>query len=212
MKSTLKMKTLAAAMLVAGGVLGMAPAHAGSNTDTTAPWSVPVSHDFRIVIPGFLYFRVGTDAPASVDMITFTATIANVGNGTPIAGTGGETGGGTAANVVVRANTGQVTVTESNNSGGLGLGTGTVADGYINYDQITTTSSLGTLPAPTLSNAGGNTALPTLGCDVACAGPKTTNRTAVWTYAYANANIPSAGTYGAGPGTGGRVTYTATTP
>jgi hypothetical protein len=204
MKTNTNLNKLFAATLAAV-TLGSAPAMADSITDTAAPWSAAVNHDFRIVIPGFLYFRVGTDVAGTINQITFTATVANVGNATPIAGTGGEAAA-SAANVAVRGNTGQVTITETNNSGGLGLGTGTVADGFIGYDKIATNSSDANLPAPALSNAAGNTSLPVLNS------VKTTNRTAVWTYAYANDTVPTAGNYGAGGGTGGRVTYTATTP
>lgn len=199
-KTTLKRLTAAVALALASTA-----ALADSTTDTASPWSAAVSHDFRIVIPGFLFFRVGTDAGGTINQITFTATTANVGDSTPIAGTGGETGGST-ANVVVRANVGQVTITETNNSGGNGLGTGVLADGFISYSEITTSSSSADLPAPTLSNSANNTSTPTLNSN------KTTNRSAVWTYAYANTTIPSAGNYGAGGGTGGRVTYTATAP
>ena len=198
-----KLSKFAAAVVLATASTGVM---ADSTTDTAAPWSAAVNHDFRIVIPGFLFFRVGTDAAGTVNQITFTATTANVGNGFSIAGTGGEAAGGSGANVVVRANVGQVTITESNNSGGNGLGTGDATDGYISYAEISTNSSDANLPAPTLSNGGGNTSTPVLSSF------KTTNRTAVWTYAYSNNTVPSAGNYGAGGGTGGRVTYTATAP
>ena len=186
-------------------------AMADSVVDAAAPWSAAVNHDFTIVIPAFLYFRVGTNVSGTINNITFTATTANVGNTTPIAGAGGEAAaGGSAANVQVRANVGQITITESNNSGGNGLGNGTAADGYIPYTQISTSSSdIANLPAPALSNAGGTAALVALNAG----STKVTDRTAVWTYSYLNASVPAAGTYGAGgTGTGGRVTYTATAP
>lgn len=200
---TNRLKKISAGLALA---LASTAAFADSTTDTAAPWSAAVNHDFRIVIPGFLFFRVGTDAAGTVNQITFTATTANVGNGLSITGTGGEAGGGSGANVVVRANVGQITITESNNSGGLGLGTGVAADGYISYGEIATASSSPDLPAPTLSNASLNTSQPVLNS------LKTTNRSAVWTYTYSNNTVPSEGNYGAGGGTGGRVTYTATAP
>jgi hypothetical protein len=205
MKSTQNKVNKLFAATVAALALGAGSASADSIVDAAAPWSAAVNHDFRIVIPGFLYFRVGTDAAGTINQITFTATIANVGTAAAIAGTGGEAGA-SAANVAIRGNTGQVTITEGNNSGGNGLGTGNAADGYISYAEITTSTSTANLPAPTLSNAGGNTSLPVL------TGLKSTDRSAVWTYGYANTTVPSAGNYGAGGGTGGRVTYTATTP
>ena len=193
---------LAAAISMA---VASASAYADATFDSAAAWSAGASQDFRIDIPGFVYFRVGTDISGHINQLIFTATTANVGNSVPIAGTGGDaTASG--LNVVLRANVGQITITETNNSGGNGLGTGVAADGFIPYTQITTSSSDGGLPAPSLSNAGGNTSTPLL------SGSKITNRTAVWTFGYANTTVPSAGTYGAGGGTGGRVTYTATAP
>ncbi len=195
-------------LLAAAGVAAaLAPAalQAETATDTTSPFSAAARLDFRIIIPAFLRLRVGT-AGATIDQIPFTVPAANVGDSSVIAGTGGDAGGGTAANVSVQGNNSQITITETNNSGSNGLGTGTPADGYINYNQISTTSSApASLPAPTLSNAGGNTALPAL------TGTKITNQTAVWTYTYLNTTVPAAGTYGTSAN-GGRVTYTATMP
>ncbi|QJR13883.1 hypothetical protein DSM104440_00673 [Usitatibacter palustris] len=183
-----------------------APAHAEQPaTDTTAPFSVNARLNFSMVYPRFLRFRVGT-AGATVNLMTFTVAAASVGAATPVAATGGDAGG-SAVNVEVVGNNGQVTITPTNSSTNLGIGTGTASDGRINYNQIATTTSLAQLPAPVLSNTGGAPVLPTLNTALV------TNRTAVWTYSYLNQTIPSAGTYG---GTvvarGGRVTYTATMP
>jgi len=209
MKKPQHLRTIAAALVAAGiasaistGARAEAPA-----VDTTAPFSVAARLDFRIIIPGFLRFRVGTNIINTVDMITFSPLAADVGNSVSQAGTGGDAGGGSGANVFVQANNGQVTITETNNSLGLGLGTGTASDGYISYAQITTAVSVdAAFLAPALSNAGGGTSTPTLNAG------KVTNRTAVWTYGYANTTFPSAGTYGGVGINGGRVTYTATTP
>ena len=197
-------RTTALAALVATAV-GANNAGAESTTVNGAgALSAPAHLDFSIVIPRFLNFRVGT-VGATIDQITFSPTAAVVGNSTPIAGTGGDAAGGSGANVSVLGNGGQVTITESNNSAGAGLKHATLADA-INYSQITTSSSDSTnLNAPTLSNAGGNTATPVLSAS------NVTNRSAIWTYAYANTTVPSAGTYGTSAN-GGRVTYTASMP
>lgn len=174
-------------------------------TDTTAPFNVSARLNFSLTYPGFLRFRVGSTG-ATVDTINFTVAAANVGTSVPVSGTGGDAGG-SSANVEVVGNNGQVTITATNSSAGLGIGTGTASDGRINYDQISTTTSAAQLPAPVLTNAGGTTAQPTLNS------PLVTQRTAVWTYAYLNQTIPSAGTYGgAVVARGGQVTYTATMP
>jgi hypothetical protein len=159
--------------------------------------------DISVVVPRFLRFRVGT-AGATIDQITFTVPGANVGDATPVAGTGGDAGSGSAASVSIIGNGGQITITESNNSGGAGLQHATLAD-TIAYTSITTTSSDPNLNAPTLSNAGGGTSTPVLNTT------NITNRAAVWTYAYTNTAVVSAGTYGTSA-KGGRVSYTATMP
>ena len=161
--------------------------------------------DFAIVVPRFLQFRVGATG-ATIDQISFNVAAANVGSGAPQAGTGGDLGAGTVT-VSIRANAGQVTITPTNNSGGLGLRNG-VAGQTIPYTEILTASSAAaTLPAPALSNAGGTAVTPALSAGTV------TNRSATWTYSYANTTVPNAGTYGTGgTGSGGRVTYTASSP
>lgn len=203
MKANLQMKTLAAAMAVAAAFAGTAQASDG--TDTTTPYSVANRVNFSIVIPAFLYFRVGPVGAANDPTLTFTVPAANVGNGTPVAGTGGDAAA-SAVNVEVRGNNGQVTIATAVQAA-TGLGTGTAADGFISYADITTTPSNAALPAPTLANSGITNVTPTLGCDVACAGlGRVTRRAGTWTYAYANTATPSAGTYT------GFATYTATMP
>jgi len=201
-------KLLKAALAVSfGATLAAAlPAQAESTTVTGAgALSAPAHLDFSIVIPRFLSFQVGT-AGATIDQITFTVPGASVGNSTPVAGTGGNAGGGSAASVNVVGNGGQITITEANNGGGTGLAHATIAGANISYSQITTTSSdTVNLQNPVLSDAGGNTSTPVLNAG------NVTNRSATWTYAYANTTIPSAGTYGTSA-KGGRVTYTAAMP
>jgi hypothetical protein len=195
-------KAVAIGMLAASAAL---VARAETTTVTGAgALSAPAHMDFSIVIPRFLSFRVGT-AGATIDQITFSVPGASVGNSTPVAGTGGDAAGGSGANVVVLGNGGQVTITPTNNGSGNGLQHSTLAE-FINYSQITTTSNdAANLPAPTLSNAGGVASTPVLNAG------NVTNRSAVWTYAYANTSVPSAGTYGTNA-KGGRVTYTASMP
>ena len=161
--------------------------------------------DIQVVIPRFLQFQVGT-AGATIDQITFNVAAANVGSGIAQAGTGGNLGAG-AVTVNIKANSGQVTITPTNNSAGAGLGNGTAGQTIAYTEILTASSAAGTLPAPVLSNAGGTAVTPTLSAGAV------TNRTATWTYTYANTTVPNAGTYGTGgTATGGRVTYTATTP
>jgi hypothetical protein len=196
---------LGALLATAALVPGMARAEQPA-TDTTAPFSVNARLNMRVVYPRFLFFRVGT-VGATVNLLTFDLTGNPVGNGAPIAATGGTALGGTALDVEIRGNNGQVTITATNSSGGLGLGTGVAADGRINYSEIATTSSSPQLPPPILTNAGGTTAQPALNSALV------TQRTALWSYSYLNSTVPSSGTYGGVVAAqGGQVTYTATMP
>jgi hypothetical protein len=206
MKTNSKILKAALAVSLGATLAAALPANAESTTVTGAgALSAPAHLDFSIVIPRFLTFRVGT-VGATIDQITFTPAAASVGNSTPVAGTGGDAGGGSAANVSVVGNGGQITITESNNGTGTGLQHATLAGATIAYSEITTNSSDAVnLQRPVLSNAGGNTSTPVLNAG------NVTNRSAVWTYAYANTTIPSAGTYGTSA-KGGRVTYTASMP
>jgi hypothetical protein len=204
MNAIFKQTTLAAALLVTAAGSQFAMAETVTTTGAGA-LSAPARVDVSVVIPRFLQFQVGT-AGATIDAVTFdmTAAAGSVGNSVAQAGTGGNVGGG-AVTVNIKANAGQVTITPTNNSAGLGLGNG-VAGQTISYTEILTASNqAATLPAPTLANAGGTAVTPTLSAG------NVTNRTATWTYTYANTAVPNSGTYGTAAN-GGRVTYTATTP
>lgn len=194
-------------LLVAGAVLSAPAVHAESSIvfGGAGSFSASARLDFAIVVPRFLQFQVGT-AGATVDQITFNVAAANVGSGAAQAGTGGNLGAGTVT-VSIRANSGQITITPSNNSAGLGLGNGTAGQTIPYTEILTSSSAAGTLPAPALTNAGGTAVTPALSAGTV------TNRSATWAYTYANTTVPNAGTYGTGgTGTGGRVTYTASSP
>jgi hypothetical protein len=199
-----RLAMIAGAMVVAAAA-SLQDARAGSSTDGAGALSINQALNFTMVYPRFLRFRVGSAGSGVIDRVTFSPTVGNLGSATALTGVGGDAGGST-ANVEVVGNNGQVTITPTNNSGGLGLGTGSAADGYISYGQIETLTSDAALPAPVLSDAGGTASQPALN------NAMVTARSAQWTYRYLNATVPSAGTYGAGGGTGGRVTYTATMP
>jgi hypothetical protein len=201
MNKQLKMKVVAA--MLAGSALFSGSASAMSGTDIATPFSVANTVNFQIVVPGFLYFQVGAVA-AIPNTLLFTVPALNVGNSTAVAATGGDAAP-SALNVVARANNGLVTIATTV-AAATGLGTGTATDGFINYNQITTTSNdVPNFPAPVLANAAIPNTTVALGGGPVGAG-KVTNRAAVWTYSYLNTTVPSAGTYT------GSVTYTATTP
>ncbi len=203
----LNTKKLAATVLASAAVVS-GTAMAESVIDTVpVPFSAAARHDFIVIIPAFLFFGVGPGAltplvaNGAIGAITFTVPAANIGDASAVAGTGGDAAA-SAANVRLIGNNGQVTITATNDGGGNGLGTGAPAE-FIPLTQITTTPSNLALPAPTLTDAGSTTSMPTVTGRV-------TNLTGTWTYSYINTVTPAAGTYG---GVGrGRVTYTATMP
>ena len=155
--------------------------------------------DFRVIVPRILFLGVGTGAATlatntTIDTVTFdfTATPTAVGNGTAVA----------SAPVPVRVfgNNGVITLTAAT-VGALTNGTGDT----IPWTQITATSSVAGLPSP---------AIPTSGTGAGSAvtvtsGTRVTDRTANWTFSYANSAVVPPGTYGT---TNGQVTYTAAMP
>lgn len=151
--------------------------------------------NFRVVIPRVLFLAVGTGSAgfadnSNVDMLTFdysaAAAAATLGNSTASAAQ--------TVNVRVLGNNGQIAVAAAGTGTGL---VGAVATDIIPWAQIVGTSSDAT-----------NFNVPAVGASAnpALNGTKVTNRTATWSYRYANATVPAAGTYN------GTVTYTATMP
>jgi hypothetical protein len=200
----------AGVMAVGASMLWPLGAGAESNNDQAAVGtgvSASARVDFQVNMPEFLRFRVGT-AGVTIDMVEFDLLAhvtggGEVGDGTPIDGTGGQLGAGD-VEVQVVSNAGQITITEANDGAGDGL---EATDGptggstYIPYAEIDSQSAdVANLPAPALSNAGGNTAV------VALSDGGRTNRQTTWTYKYQNTDVYDAGTYT------GRVTYTAASP
>ena len=98
MKTSTALKTL----LGAGALTLPLMVFAESNVQTGAATAAPgaTAHvDFTIVIPKILYLRVGNGSSYStgaltsvntIDLITFSPAPGTVGNGTPVAGTGGD--------------------------------------------------------------------------------------------------------------------------
>ena len=191
-------------------------AFAESNVQTGAATATPgaTAHlDFSIVIPKVLYLRVGsgsaytTGTLASVnttDLITFSPAAGTVGNGTAVAGTGGDLTGGVETAAIV-SNSGNVTL-NATASGALSDGAGD----SIPFTQITTAATALTsatqLPPPTLTNATSSNVVLT------APATKLIVQDAKWTYSFANSTNVPAGTYGGVNANNSRVTYTATMP
>lgn len=169
--------------------------------------------DFRVTIPKILYLRVGTGSAyptalsnvGTVNLVSFSPAAGVVGNGTAVAGSGGDLTGGVDTAAII-SNSGNVTL-RATATGALGDGAGD----SIPYSQVTTAATALTvgytlLPAPALTNA-------TSGSIVLIApATKVIRADARWTYNYANTTTPPSGTYGGVNVNNGRVVYTATMP
>ena len=168
------------------------------NTGAASGLSTQARVDFQITIPRFVSLQVGSTA-AAIDLITFNVTAAQMDAGGTVTGTGGNLSNG-AVTARVRGNGGSVTLAAST-AGALQSGTNT-----INWTEIATATTDPLLNPPILVNGA------SVSTTVAAAANGVVNRTATWTYTYANSVVVPPGTYG---GTGvnqGRVTYTASLP
>lgn len=213
MKTSIALNTLLGAAALALPLMAFAESNvATGNGSLTATAHV----DFTIVIPKILYLRVGNGSlytaatpvltnNTTIDLITFSPAVGAVGNGTAVAGTGGDLTNGVETAAIV-SNSGSVTL-NATASGALGDGAGD----SIPFTQITTaatalTASNTLLPAPVLANGASST--------VTLTAPATKFITAdaKWTYSYANASVVPGGTYGGVNTNNGRVVYTATMP
>jgi hypothetical protein len=168
--------------------------------------------DFTIVIPQFLYLQVGTGSAyttgtlatvATTDLITFTLAPGTIGNGTAVAGTGGNLAGGGEIAAIL-GNGGNVTLTATE-TGALSNGNGdTIPYSTITTNAAANTATYATLAAPPLS-ASPSTETVTATNKIVAADAK-------WTFSYANTTAYPAGTYGGTTALNGAVTYTATMP
>ena len=194
---------------IALAVLAAAPiaANAESSYQTGAgALTANANVDFQITIPKVLFLQVGTGTllanNGAIDLIQFAPAAASVGNGTPVAGTGGDlTAGAVTAKVIT--NGGNVSLV-ANSTGALSNGSGD----SINWTQVSTTASTlttgTTLAAPVLSNTTSNVALTAVN--------KVVNQDAKWTYQYLNSAVVAPGTYGGTVAKNGRITYTISIP
>ena len=188
---------------------------ASTYTTGTGALTASATVNFTVVIPQVLYLRVGTGSAyttgtyatnATTDLVTFTLAPGTSGNGTAVAGTGGDLNNGVETAAVV-SNGGNVTLTATAAAAGLSDGNGD----FIPFSQITTaaTALTGTytlLPAPVLTN--GTSASVVLTASAA----KVVQADAKWTFGYANTAAYASGTYGGAGVNNSLVTYTATMP
>jgi hypothetical protein len=188
---------LTALLFACGAIVSSAQADSSFVTGAGAI-TATTNLDFRIIIPKFIRFQVGS-AGATIDLVEFSVPAANVGNATPVA----RTNGGVVP-VLLQGNGGNISLV------GTTTGAGGLTNGseFISYAEITSSSSNAQLNAPTLVDNAASatvTVTPNVGASVV-------NRTADWTFVYDNSNIVAAGTYGGVNVNNGRVVYTASLP
>ncbi len=199
--SASRIAKIAAAVALALPAVVSAESNIVSGAATTAP-GAQARLDFQVTIPTVLYLQIGTGAfptnNATINGVTFTVPAASVGNGVAVPATGG------AIPVRVVGNNGNITL-NATTLGALSNGVGDT----ISYAQIVGTSDNAQLAHPLALVDGGPSANVTVTPNV---GTRITDRTANWTFAYANAAVVPPGTYGGVNANNSRVTYTATMP
>lgn len=210
-------------LLLVTALAAIAPlvAQAESNFTTAAgTQSATARLDFRVVVPKVLFLQVGTGTNlannATVNEVSFDVPAGAVGNGTAVAGTGGDLASG-GVTVRVLGNSGTVSLTNATTgqltSGVVGNPTVPWTDIVVTAGALATTTAGYTNAAiahPPFNNAAAGGASTTATTLAASAG--LVRREGSWTFAYANTATLPAGTYGDTAGNNGRVTYTATAP
>lgn len=189
--STRITRSLTMAGLAALGLFAMSPPTKAESDIKTGAGALSANADlnFRVVIPRFISFRVGSTG-ATVDLVEFTVNAANVGDGNAVSRTNA---GGAAIGVSLVSNVGNVALSAVGSGTGLTDGANTIP-----WSQISGTSSdAANFPAPAIGAAATWLAAPASGV---------ISRSANWTFVYENDTVLGAGTYD------GTVTYTASAP
>lgn len=185
-----KLKVLAAAVALAMPLAASAESTIATTPAAPATMTTSARVTINVVIPRFLALRVGTGAiltnVSTIDVVSFNVPVADVGNNSPVTGTGGDLTAGQVT-VQLRGNVGDVNLSAT--AADLTNGTGQT----IPWNQIAVATSGGaTHPAI------GGTAV-SFG-----ASARVVNVNGSWTYSYLNATTPAEGTYAS------TITYTAT--
>jgi len=186
---TLKRIVLVAAT-AAAAALPIAVQAASSSQTGAGTLSTTANVQFSVVIPRFIYLRVG-DA-ASVNTLTYSPTVAEMVGSTAVQATGGDVG----------PSNSNLTVTVLGNAGNLQLAAS-------NLTQLT--SGGNNIPTSTLtaSNPTGSITPPAFnGSTTLTAVSNIVNQTGSWRYTWAN---PASTVYASGTYTG-TATYTLTSP
>jgi len=137
------------ALLISAAVaLPLIASAASTYSSGTGALTATATVNFEVFIPQTLYLRVGTGSayPGTLatdnvtDLITFSPAVGSVGNGTAVAGVGGDIGAGVETAAVL-SNSGQtVSLSATEAAAGLTDGSGD----FIPFTQITTTAAVNT--------------------------------------------------------------------
>ncbi len=139
--------------------------------------------DFRIVIPNFLFFQIGT--AGSIDRVDYNLGATQPGSGGPFSATGG-VGDGNDGALTVNLITNAANVSIAASGGNL-----TSGGDNLPFTDITATDT-------------GTITVPDFGATVSPVATGTFSLTDTWTYTYDNSTVYPAGTYN------GTATYTVT--
>jgi hypothetical protein len=189
-------------------------------TSATGAMSATARLDFTVVIPRVLFLQVGTGTSladvTTVDSLNFTVPSATLGDGTDVAGTGGNLTAG-AVTVRVFGNAGDIGLTATSPGA---LSTGGTTPSTLPWSEIIVTPGTPTTPAAGYTaTAIPHPAIPAtavVGTATTITAPasKIIRQEGIWTFSYDNSTTYAAGTYGAGGSSAatGRIVYTASIP
>ncbi len=195
------MKALSLSKIALAIALAVPALAAAESNWVVGPGSANARLDFQITIPRVLYFQVGPGAFATND-----TTVQLMSTSVPAATLGGGTVNFAPGTVPVRVvgNNGQVTIIATT----LGaLQSDLLATDTISFTKIAGSTSDAAIPHPTFVDGGASAAV-----NVTLSSGKVTNRTADWSFTYANDAIIPPGIYGGVNTRNSRVTYTAAMP
>jgi hypothetical protein len=204
------------AVVGAIALLAASSAFAESDVNTTSPGPTTASAklDIEVVVPRVLFLQVGTGSNMAdlntVDKISFDVPSGSMGDGNPVAGTGGDQG--SAVTVKLFGNNGNITLSAATTSNTTGLMNSAPSSTLsIPWSDIDVTSTPGTavgaFQAAAITHPAINGAASTVS-----ATSNVVRKIATWTYAYKNTSVYAAGTYGGTAALNGRITYTASMP
>ncbi len=192
MKATKLTRATLAAAVAAATALPLGAEAASSSNIGPALITTPVNLNFSVAVPRFVFLRVGSAVPATVNTLVYAPTPTEIVNNTGVLATGGDIAPSDVTVQVVGNGGGSVTLTAVTGAPNLVSGGNNMP-----WSTLTATNPTGTVAAPPFNV--GNSVVP--------AASGVVNQTGSWRYTWNNgATIYPSGTYT------GTVTYTASMP